>query len=85
MKNVPAGSATKFFPSSSDLLRKYGETCEVFVLRELGDEERDLREAGRVFHVRLPDGEETVAFEDELVEKSWSVGDDVPKEWWRLW
>ena len=85
MQRVPVGSTTKFFPSSSDLLRKYGETCEVFVLRELGDEERDLQEVGRMFHVRLPDGEETDAFEDELVEKKWSVGDNVPKERWRQW
>lgn len=85
MKIVPIGNPTKFFPSSTELLRKYGEMCEVTVLRELGDEERDLEEVGRMFHVRLPDGEETDAFEDELVEKEWSVGDDVPKDWWRQW
>ena len=51
----------------SELNHRTGQTVEI--LRELTEQECDIADVGRMFHVRFEDGLETDAFAYELTEK----------------
>lgn len=53
-------------------LKKY-DNCICDVQRELTKEEADIKDIGKMYHVRFPDGYETDAFEDELNEKGGKI------------
>ena len=54
-----------FMTTQSDLLKYNGTT--VTVLCELDESEYDKEEVGQMYKIRLIDGNEINAFEDELV------------------
>ena len=54
-----------FMTTQSDLLKYNGTTVEV--LCELDESEYDKEEVGQMYRIRLIDGNEINAFEDELV------------------
>ena len=54
-----------FMTTQSDLLKYNGTT--VAVLYELDESEYDKEEVGQMYRIRLIDGNEINAFEDELV------------------
>lgn len=54
----------KFYTTQSDLV-KYNGT-EVVVLGPLSESEYDREEVGPMYHIRLFDGTEIDAFDDEL-------------------
>lgn len=58
------GTRCKFWPTASDLQEWRG--CEVTVLRPLREYEADLAETGPMYAIRMPNGWQFDAFEDEL-------------------
>jgi hypothetical protein len=59
-----AGTRVTVYPTASEYGDRIGKTA--VIERELGDDERDLEEVGRMFTVRFDDGFSMDTFEDEL-------------------
>lgn len=55
----------KFQTTQSDLLKYNGMKCEV--LGKLNDSEYDKEDVGNMYNIRLDNGDEIQAFEDELI------------------
>jgi hypothetical protein len=66
-----AGTRVTVYPTASEYLARVGATA--IIVRELGDDERDLEEVGRMFTVRFEDESSLDVFEDELTAQTSDV------------
>ena len=61
---VTPGQTVQVYPTASQYAAYVGKQARI--MRELGDEERDLEEVGRMFTVQFTDGFRLDVFEDEV-------------------